>query len=420
MRFDTLDAWLRWQETLHPRAIELGLDRIRPVAERLGVSRPPFRTISVAGTNGKGSCVAYLDAALRAYGQRVGAYTSPHLLRYNERIRIDGTEVEDGALCAAFQRVDQARGDVRLTYFEFGTLAALDCFARAGVDVAVLEVGMGGRLDAVNIVDADVALITSVALDHTEWLGPDRESIGSEKAGVMRPGRTCICADREPPVSVLGHARAVGAHLGVLGRDFDIEAATAEIWYWRGDNQQLGPLPQPAIAGDHQRENAAAAIAALRALEPRMPVEAMAKGIGDARLAGRLELVPGSVDLLFDVGHNPQAVFALARHVRTLRRSGRIFAVAGMMRDKEVEAAVAGLADEVDAWFAAGLPLPRGLDGVELASRIETAIPAAKITACVDVAAALAAVDKKIRAGDLVVIFGSFVTVGEAMQACRL
>ncbi len=420
MRFDTLDAWLRWQETLHPSAIELGLDRVRPVAERLGVARPPFRSVIVAGTNGKGSCVAYVEAMLRRLGRRTGAYTSPHLLRYNERIRIDGAEIDDAALCAAFQHVDDARGEVRLTYFEFGTLAALYCFAQAGVEVAVLEVGMGGRLDAVNIVDAEVALIASVDVDHSEWLGPDRESIGREKAGIMRAGHVCVCADRDPPASVLEHAREIGARLHLLGRDFDARADEDGSWTWLDRSGPLGPLPAPRIPGGHQRDNAAAAIAALRVLEPDAGPEIALQGIADARLAGRLQYVPGEVDLLFDVGHNPQAVAALARHLDSLHRAGRVLAVAGMMRDKEVEAAVASIAGRVDVWFAAGLPPPRGLSGTELVSRIVSAGVDAEVMDCSDVASALAAARARSRSGDLIVVFGSFITVGEAMRGCRL
>lgn len=242
MRFTTLNDWLRWQETLHPRTIELGLDRVRTVLRRLRPAAPPFAVVTVGGTNGKGSCVALLDAILRAAGYRVGAYVSPHLLRYNERIRVDGVEADDETLCRAFARIDAARGDVSLTYFEFGTLAALECFREAGVEVAVLEVGLGGRLDAVNAVDADAALVTSIALDHTDWLGPDRDSIGHEKAGIYRSGRPAVCADPDPPPRLLEHARAIGARLLRVGLDYDFGRAGV-TWRWRSDEARFDDLP---------------------------------------------------------------------------------------------------------------------------------------------------------------------------------
>ena len=234
MRFTTLDDWLRWQETLHPKAIELGLDRVRTVLHRLQPEALPFAVITVGGTNGKGSCLAFLDAILRAAGYRVGAYASPHLLRYNERIRVDGVEADDETLCRTFARIDAARGDISLTYFEFGTLAALERFREAGVEVAVLEVGLGGRLDAVNVVDADAALVTSIALDHTDWLGPDRDSIGYEKAGIYRPGRPAICADPDPPPRLLEHARAIGARLLRIGPDYGFARADPTWRWWSG------------------------------------------------------------------------------------------------------------------------------------------------------------------------------------------
>ena len=239
MRFQTLDQWLAWQETAHRTAIDLGLERVGEVARRLGLTRPAAPVITIAGTNGKGSCVAYFEAIHQAAGRRVGAYTSPHLLRYNERVRVAGLPVTDEALCEAFARIDTARGDISLSYFEFGTLAALEVFRQQTVDVILLEVGLGGRLDAVNILDADLALITSIGLDHVEWLGEDRESIGREKAGIMRAGRPVVCGDREPPGAILAHAASVGATLYRIGEEFDVELGEGD-WSWRTDVVQIG------------------------------------------------------------------------------------------------------------------------------------------------------------------------------------
>ncbi len=251
MRFTTLADWLAWQETLHPNVIDLGLERVASVASRMGLGRPANTVITVAGTNGKGSCVALLESILDAAGYRVGVYSSPHLLRYNERVRVCGQEVDDAALCAAFERIDQARGATSLTYFEFGTLAALEIFAQADLDVAVLEVGLGGRLDAVNIVDADVALITSIDIDHVEWLGPDRESIGREKAGILRPAMPAVYGEADPPRSVLAQAESLAAPLHCLERDYRYSEAT-DSWDWRSDSNSYTGLPLPNLPGVFQ------------------------------------------------------------------------------------------------------------------------------------------------------------------------
>ncbi|HEY1992561.1 MAG TPA: bifunctional folylpolyglutamate synthase/dihydrofolate synthase, partial [Gammaproteobacteria bacterium] len=283
MRFNTLPEWLSWQEQLYPDVIDLGLHRVQALLKALDLERPRFPILTVGGTNGKGSSVSFAEAMLRAAGHKVGAYVSPHLLRYNERVRVEGVDVTDAEFCASFQRIDAARGDLRVTYFEFGTLAAIDILARHGVSVAVLEVGLGGRLDAVNALDADVALVASVGLDHQEWLGPDRESIGREKAGIFRSGRPAICGDRRPPASLLEYAGTLGAELRLIGRDFE-PRVHGDTWTWRGQGGELKDLPAPALPGHIQYDNAATVIAALRSC-PRLqvPETAVREGLQAAR-----------------------------------------------------------------------------------------------------------------------------------------
>ena len=416
MRFPTLDAWLAWQETLHPRAIDLGLERVAVVARRLGLDKPSCTTVTVAGTNGKGSSVAMLEAVLRAAGRRVGAYTSPHLLHYNERIRIDGSEIDDASLMAAFERVDQARGDTTLSYFEFGTLAALLLFAEAGLDLQLLEVGLGGRLDAVNVVAADVALVTRVDLDHCDWLGDDRESIGREKAGIFRCGRPAIVADPRPPATLAETAAEVGADLRLRGRDFDIARLGADgRWDWTGRKWRFQGLPAPALTGVHQYDNAAGVLAALEALPGGLAParEAVAEGLAAVRLPGRLERRAGRVPLLLDVAHNPDACARLASYLAANPVPGRTLAVLGVLADKDLADMLAPLRDRVDAWYAATTAGTRGLSAEALAMRLRDAgiEPAGQGR----VAALVTELQRAAVPGDRILVFGSFLTVAEAL-----
>ncbi len=418
-RFATLAAWLGWQETLHPRAVDLGLERVEAVWHALGAPRPAPVVVTVAGTNGKGSVVAFLEAILTAAGWRVGAYTSPHLVRYNERVRIAGAPVDDAALMEAFAAVDAARGATTLSYFEFGTLAALWLFARAGLDAALLEVGLGGRLDAVNVVDPDVAVITTVGLDHTDWLGPDREAIGREKAGILRAGRAAVLGEPDPPASVRRAAETLAAPLLRRGREFDLRAAGPGQWaYDEGEETLI--LPEPGLAGPHQRDNAATAVAAARAAAAAagrfLASGAVAKGVSTARLPGRLQRLPGPVERILDVAHNPDAAAALARALAAEPARGRTVCVLGMLEDKDVAGFARALAPVVDAWHAAGLGVPRGLDGPALARRLAGA-GAAPVHAHADVAAALAAAAAEAVPGDRILVTGSFHTVGIALAA---
>src|SRR5689334_14959058 len=296
-----LAGWLDYQQRVHPRAIELGLDRVRAVWQRLGAPRPAPCVITVGGTNGKGSTVAFLEAMLRADGKRVGAYTSPHLLRYNERVRIDGIDADDATLIEAFDRIETARGDIALTYFEYGTLAALMLFASTKLDVALLEVGLGGRLDAVNIIDADVAIVTTVDIDHQDWLGNDRDSIGREKAGIFRAGRPAIIGDSNAPRGLLEAAEHVGADVRIAWRDFSMRTM-CHGWHWRSGDSDLA-LPFPALEAPCQTENAAAAIAALYALRDRLgwDVRAIARGVADARIGARVQRFASAPELIVDV-----------------------------------------------------------------------------------------------------------------------
>jgi dihydrofolate synthase / folylpolyglutamate synthase len=415
----SLADWLDYQQQVHPAGIALGLDRVREVALRLGIGRPARQVITVAGTNGKGSTVAFIDAIARAAGHRVGCYTSPHLLRYNERVRIDGSEVDDAILVAAFERIETARGDVPLTYFEFGTLAALLIFADAGLDLAVLEVGLGGRLDAVNIIDADVAVVTTVALDHMEWLGTDRETIGFEKAGILRNGRPAVLGERMPAQSVLDHAHRIGAPVRQAGQQFDWQIHAEGGMHYRDADGEL-ELPAPALAAACQPGNAATALCALRQLGERLPIPAVAAraGIASAQLAGRMQRIPGAVEVVLDVAHNPQAAEQLAAWLRSHPARGRTHAVFSALGDKDLPQLVAPMSGLIDSWRLAGLADagPRGLTADALWSRLESVLADQPCSRHAHVADALAHALAQSAAGDRIVVFGSFHTVAEALQ----
>jgi len=417
MRFNSLADWLAWQETLHPSTIDLGLERVAAVLRRLHPEPPSFAVITVGGTNGKGSTVAMLEAILRAGGYRVGAYTSPHLLRYNERVRLDGREAEDAALCDAFERIDQARGDISLTYFEFGTLAALDIFWRSHVDVAILEVGMGGRLDAVNVLEADAAVVTTVDIDHAQWLGATREAIGFEKAGIYRSGRPAIYGSNGVPQSVLDHAAAIGAQLYRYGVEYGA-AVEGEGWYWWGGGRERHALPLPALRGHSQLQNAAGVLMALDAVAERLPLNQaqIRAGLLAVRLPGRFQVQPGEAVRILDVAHNPQAADELAANLAAMPCTGRTLAVVGMLADKDMAGALAKLRHVVDQWYPGGLNVARGATTAQLTQALVVAgVPTNHITASPDVATALTQVQEAVQPGDRIIVFGSFYTVAEAL-----
>jgi dihydrofolate synthase/folylpolyglutamate synthase len=409
----TLAEWLSYQERVNVHSIELGLERVREVWQRMGAPAPARKVITVGGTNGKGSTVALLEAMLRAAGLHVGAFTSPHLLAYNERVRIDGANADDAALIASFERIEAARGSVPLTYFEFGTLAALDLFARAGVDVAVLEVGLGGRLDAVNIIDADVAVITTVDLDHMDWLGPDRDSIGREKAGIARAGRPVVVGDPEPPAGLLDALAERGALVERAGIDFSIERH-ADGWRWLYRDGGAMELPDPALAAPVQYANAAAAIAALRVLgldglTPSAFFTVVSNGLHEVRAPARLQTLGGEPAVVVDVGHNPQAARALAEWLDT-QPPTQVHAVYGALADKDVAGVIAALGVRIDHWHLAGLDRasPRGLPVDALAGILRQVLPQASFDVHADVAEALAAARTATPPGGRVLAFGSF------------
>ena len=416
MRFTTLNDWLNWQETLHPKTIDLSLDRVKTVLRRLQPEPPPFIVITVGGTNGKGSCVAMLEAMLSAAGYRVGAYTSPHLLRYNERIRINRQEVEDEALCQTFARIDQVRSDQSLTYFEFSALAALELFHEARIEVAVLEVGLGGRLDAVNVLDADAALVVSIGLDHTDWLGPDRNSIGYEKAGIYRPGRPAVCADPDPPPRLVEIAEQIGADFQQIGRDYRF-TRTGLTWCWESSQLRFDGLPLPALPGKQQIGNAAAALAILVSLRSRLPVSfgAIRAGLSEVQLPARFQIIPGPVEWILDVAHNPPAAAILADNLRARPCTGRTLAVLGILADKDAAGVIQALAGNIDAWYTAALAGPRGRTDAELANLL---IAGGHPTwAAGDVVNAYRVARQAARPGDRIVILGSFHAVAPALTA---
>lgn len=413
----SLDAWLERLEQLHPSAIDLGLDRVRRVREALGLT-PDFPLIVVGGTNGKGSTCAYLEAILGAAGYRTGLYSSPHLLRYNERVRIAGKEASDAELVTVFERVDAARGDVSLTYFEFGTLGAMARFIDAGIDVAILEVGLGGRLDAVNIFDADVAIVTSVDLDHMDYLGDSREKIGFEKAGIYRGGRPAICADPVPPASLLAHARQIGADLRRVDRDF-LGQREGDRWNYRSPDTRWTDLPLPVMTGACQMRNASAALAALDALQDRLPVSeaAIRQGLAATRIPGRFQYIAQAPAVILDVAHNPEAARALAATLRGQPISGRTLAVVGMLADKDAAGVCAALRDQIDAWWTCTPASPRAQDARALAAVLRGQVGEAPAI-CVqpDANRALEAAQSAAHEDDRILVFGSFYTVAAVLD----
>ena len=437
-----LADWLSYLETLHPKTIALGLDRVAEIARRLdiAIACPVF---TVTGTNGKGSTCAYLDAILRAGGYRVGLYTSPHLLRYNERVRIDGVEATDEALSAAFDTVEKARGEVLLTYFEFGTLAALLMFEHAKLDALVLEVGLGGRLDAVNVIDADIAIITSIGIDHVEYLGGTRESIGAEKAGVLRPGRFGVCADPDPPLSLLARAEEIGARLLRIGTDFGYLTDKTQWQFWmrrqvvtragagradtaaatrvgEGELLRRSGLPHPALRGAIQVRNASAALTALELVSPRLavPMQAIREGLVNVDWPARFQVLPGRPAIVLDVAHNPQAASILASNLGDMGYFGTTTAVFSILADKDIEGVAAAMTNRVDRWLVAPSEGARGADVDRIrGALVVVGVRDSDIVDCTNVADALSRATADAGDADRIVVFGSFVTIAAALKA---
>jgi dihydrofolate synthase / folylpolyglutamate synthase len=448
----TLDDWLTLQESVHPKTIDMGLSRVAAVARALGVDKPACPVITVGGTNGKGSTVVHLDAFLRAAGASTGMFTSPHFIRYNERIRVDGVEVGDDELVAAFERIERERGTTTLTFFEYNALAALVIFAERSVDVAILEVGLGGRLDAVNLVDADVAIVCSIGLDHRDWLGDTVELIGAEKAGIFRSGRPAVLGTDDMPASVYSVIDALKALPVVAGKHFTwrVEEGRADggRWSYQGLRLSLRDLPPSALPGSIQYRNAATALAAVEALmsatagvlaEGRRPLavgsrplELNERTVGEAlrsvRLAGRFQVVAGPVEWILDIAHNEPAAAIFARHVRerpmppvpmpqaqaSSPGKGRTFAVVGILGDKDAKAIASALEPLVDHWIVCALPEPRGVSAEVLAQRLS--LTTGEVTLAPSVAAGCEIARVTAKPGDRDIVFGSFYTVGPALQ----
>ena len=418
---DSLDAWLAHISAVHPATIEMGLDRVRAVWERMGHPRasdaPWPVTITVGGTNGKGSTCAMLERILLESGYRVGCYTSPHLLRYNERVRINGEEASDRTLTSTFARVDEARGDTAITYFEFGTLGALAAFADAKVEAAILEVGLGGRLDAVNIIDADVAIVASVDIDHTSYLGDTRDAIGSEKAGIFRAGRPAICGDPDPPARLVEHARAIGADLQVMGKEFGYQVHERQ-WDFLGRRGPKRALPMPSLRGSWQLRNASCALAALDEVAERLPVSLgeVKRGLTLATIPARLQVLPGKPTIVLDVAHNPHAARALAGGLGDMGFFENTFAVFGILGDKDASGVIDAIKERVDRWYVASPPSDRAASAEKVAGVLAEKGLEDRTRTFATVESALAQARRDAGANDRIVVFGSFTTVAEALR----
>jgi len=418
MHFDTLQGWLNWQESLHPLTIDLGLERADQVFAALNPKRIKPLTITVAGTNGKGSCVAYLEAIYKAQGYHVGAYTSPHILKYNERIKIDGISVSDDEICEAFARIESVRAGHSLSYFEFGTLAALDIFQRADLDIQLLEVGLGGRLDVVNIVDPDIALISSIGIDHVSWLGNTREAIGREKAGIFRAGIPAIVGDPKPPDSVIQAAVDKDAQLYCINRDFGYEKHLP-TWDWFAGCRHISQLPEPALKGEHQYRNAASVILAIDLLAERLPVseEAIRLGLEQVKLAGRFQLIAGDIPVLMDVGHNPEAVKTLVDYLSAYFPGKRVHAVFSMMKDKDISGVLDIMKPVVYHWFFA--PLANNPRATTETSMREIFLQNSMLNVSLGYtgfADAFSAAKSQAQSGDVLLVFGSFFLVSDCLN----
>ena len=417
MKFAALDEWLAWLEQLHPSTIDLGLDRVRSVAERAGLLDPPFPVVIVGGTNGKGSVCAVLESILRNAGYSVGLYTSPHIINYNERVRITAQEVDDETLCAAFDDIERVRDQTTLTYFEFGTLAAMRVFQQRGVDVAIMEVGLGGRLDAVNIWDAEVSVITSLALDHTDWLGDSLDDIAFEKSGIARGGRPLIVGEPQPPPRLFDRVAEIGADNILLGRNFNYHCHSDGRWDFSGVDTEYRDLPSPGIGGGMRYANSAIALQVLDCLRQKfMPTaEQLVRGIASASTRGRAQRVSvNGRECLFDVAHNPQAISAFVDYLSSTMCGGKTLAVVGFMADKAIAEMLGILSSSFDRWYVGDLPTQRAIPSAELAELIDRhVVTDIEVHSTISEAFHRALADAS--ANDRIVVFGSFITVAEVL-----
>ncbi|NQY51487.1 MAG: bifunctional tetrahydrofolate synthase/dihydrofolate synthase [Piscirickettsiaceae bacterium] len=419
MKFTNLSKWLQWQENLHFTEVDLGLERISRVWKQLGgTGKFPFTIITVAGTNGKGSSVSMLESILRASGYRTGVYTSPHLLRYNERIRINCKPCNDKEICQSFERIDGARNDSSLTYFEFATLAAMDIFCRNHPDIVILEVGMGGRLDAVNLFDADIALITSISLDHTMWLGNDRENIAMEKAGIIRSNKSVVFSEQLPATSILEYSKSLDAICYIAEKDFFAEE-NDKSWNWYNTHIDWPLLPLPSLLGSYQVQNAAAVlqvIILLNQLGLCIHVSSIKVGLRNIELLGRFQVIIGDVERIFDVTHNHQGACNLARLLMERKTKGRTYAVLSMLKDKDINAVIEPLKGVIDYWLVASLNCSRSMNNTIIADKIRAIVGGNDIVAYKSVVEAYKEAMIQAKYNDRVLIFGSFYTVEAVMK----
>jgi dihydrofolate synthase/folylpolyglutamate synthase len=412
----TAIEWLAYIEALHPKAIAMGLDRVKTVADKL-LLKPNFPIITVAGTNGKGSVCAMLSQIYVQSGYRVGCYTSPHLIRYNERVSVDLQHISDDDLCSAFAAVEAARGDVALTYFEMGTLAAMWHFCRQNLDICILEVGLGGRLDAVNIFEPICAIVTTIDLDHMEYLGETREKIGFEKAGVFRTNKLAICGDENPPQSLLDYATKIGANLQLINRDFQVKK-TMQGWQYSAGDVQI-ELPDIGLTGDFQRNNAACAVHAVQYLNKIAPIlqPNIHAALRAVKLTGRFQQIHVNPTIIVDVAHNPQAAKSLAQNLQSTAGAGKTLAVFAMLADKDIEGVVAALASEIDDWYLADIHNPRGAKASDLQKILLNHVKKSPTQLFADVGAAIDSACKNAAKNDRIIVFGSFYTVADAIAS---
>ncbi len=424
MRFNTVAQWLTWQESLNPKEIELGLDRVIQVKQSLGLNSFDFIVVTVAGTNGKGSSIAILSSILNAAGYRVGTYTSPHLLRYNERITINGQDITDQELCGVFDLVDRARGDISLTYFEFGTLAALVSFNKANeLDIVLLEVGLGGRLDAVNAFEPDITLITTIDIDHTDWLGDTRESIAKEKAGILRKNIPLVYNELNPPQSLLQEVKRLDVKAYYYGVDYKYDRESdSDTWAWNGPERIYNNLAKPSLLGEIQYLNASGALMVLNLLSEKFAVESEAINLGlrQLKLAGRYHLIHQQYDHIFDVAHNVQSAAQLAKSLSKNRCKGRTHAIFAMLSDKDMAGVINEMTPEIDLWHVPQLYNPRAVSAQiisdAIASIVENNIP---VNVCSSVTETYQQVFAVMKENDRVVIFGSFYVVADILAALQ-
>jgi dihydrofolate synthase/folylpolyglutamate synthase len=412
----SLSAWLVRLEQLHPKEIDMGLERVVEVRDRIGL-QPSCPIISVGGTNGKGSTCAMLEAIYRSAGYKTGLYTSPHLIKYNERVRVNGVEAMDDQLIGAFERIEASRGEISLTYFEFGTLAAQLIFCDDQVDVAILEVGLGGRLDAVNAFEPDCSVVLNVAIDHVDFLGASRELIGLEKAGIFRSGRPAICAEEEPPASLLEYARSAGAELHLAGRDFGHKRTATGWQFWNAAGKKAG-LPFPVLRGGAQLQNAAAAFECVHTMREHFPIDMadLRAGLLDAYLPGRFQVLAGAPPVILDVAHNVAAAQTLSADLQALPCSGRTLAVFGILADKQIEQITSALASSIDEWFVCGLATARSAHAESVRQVLACTAPKESVTVCSNVAQGFAKAQEAAQGNDRILVFGSFYTVSEALE----